>query len=84
MTAAAVALGSVGLSWKASRPWMRVICAGSRPLRLWYTFGQVSTPTLPPAAVSVEKRAGLGEAISGQTSSDAEKVAGSRVPSIRS
>jgi hypothetical protein len=47
-------------------------------------LGQVSTPTLPPAPVSVLKRAGLGEAISGQTSSDAEKTAGSSVPSIRS
>ena len=33
MAAAAVALGRVGLSWKASLPWMRVICAGRRPFR---------------------------------------------------
>ena len=33
MAAAAVALGKVGFSWKASLPWMRVICAGRRPFR---------------------------------------------------
>lgn len=84
MAALAAAAGSVGFSWKASLPWMRVSCAGSRPLRFVYPFGQVSTVIEPPALVRVVKRAGLGDAISAHTSSELENVPGSTVPSIRS
>src|SRR4051812_21785307 len=83
MTPAAAVAGSVGFSWKASRPWIRVTWAGRRWSILAYAFGQVSTVTAPPP-VSVVKRAGFGLDIAAQTFADVANAPGSIVPSIRS